>query len=261
MNIRSFTTGVRGDEGWRQGRLGRVAPIALGILRLVVRKKKIVAIALVVLAVTAVWYFMRAAQTPEEKAAQELAAAIVAVEKLMILPEGDEPVLATITDAAALIAQQPFFAGSINGDQLLLYPKNSKAIIYSPSRSVVVNAGPIETGAPKPAEKQAQTPAVVAPSAPVTVEVRNGSGVAGRASSVAAEIGADAAFKVIAAADAKSNDYTRTVVVALSDTEDARSGANTLAAHIGGAVVATLPKGETSSDADIIIILGSSVTP
>lgn len=80
----------------------------------------------------------------EERAQKELATAIAAVGQLMILPEGDEPVLATVTDAEALIAQQAFFAGSIDGDHLLLFPRSLKAIIYSPSRNKIINAGPIE---------------------------------------------------------------------------------------------------------------------
>lgn len=74
----------------------------------------------------------------------ELAVAVSAVGELMILPEGDEPVLATVTDAETLIKQQAFFAGATDGDQLLLFPKNMKAVIYSPSRGKIINAGPIE---------------------------------------------------------------------------------------------------------------------
>lgn len=80
----------------------------------------------------------------EKRAQKELATAVAAAGQLMILPEGDEPVLATVTDAEALIAQQAFFAGSIDGDHLLLFPRSLKAIIYSPSRNKIINAGPIE---------------------------------------------------------------------------------------------------------------------
>jgi hypothetical protein len=65
------------------------------------------------------------------------------VGKLLILPKGEEPVMATITDAAALIKEQPFYAGSKNGDVVLMYQKALKAIIYSPERDIIVNVGPI----------------------------------------------------------------------------------------------------------------------
>lgn len=65
------------------------------------------------------------------------------VSKLLILPKGEEPVMATITDAAALIKEQLFYAGSQNGDIVLMYQKALKAIIYSPERNMIVNVGPI----------------------------------------------------------------------------------------------------------------------
>lgn len=112
---------------------------------LVLRQPKRTLIALVILAALVLLaFFALRSELPEEKAQKELAAAVVAVGELMILPEGDEPVLATVTDAEALTAQQAFFTGAIDGDQLLLFPKNLKAIIYSPSRNKIINAGPIE---------------------------------------------------------------------------------------------------------------------
>jgi hypothetical protein len=61
--------------------------------------------------------------------------------KLMILPADDSPVVATINDAATLAKDQPFYVNSVNGDALLVFPKSSKAVIYSPSRNVIVNVG------------------------------------------------------------------------------------------------------------------------
>ncbi|MBI2450820.1 MAG: LytR C-terminal domain-containing protein [Parcubacteria group bacterium] len=89
-------------------------------------------------------YYLFDKPTPEEKAREELAAAMASVGELMILPEGDEPVLATVTDAETLIKQQAFFTGAVNGDQLLLFPRNLKAVLYSPSRKMIVNMGPIQ---------------------------------------------------------------------------------------------------------------------
>lgn len=67
----------------------------------------------------------------------------VEVAKLMILPEGETPVIYQIDDPAALIVQQPFFAGSQKGDRLIVYPQSAKAIIYSPARKLIVNVGPV----------------------------------------------------------------------------------------------------------------------
>ncbi len=59
----------------------------------------------------------------------------------MLLPEG-RPVIYEIRDPAAL-AEQPFFANTQEGDQLILYPTTARAIIYSPRRDRIVNIGPI----------------------------------------------------------------------------------------------------------------------
>lgn len=78
-------------------------------------------------------------QAEMEKAIKELEDKIG---KLIILPK-ETPTVATILDAKKLIAEQPFYAGAENGDQLLVYPKSQKAIIYSPSRNMLVNVGPV----------------------------------------------------------------------------------------------------------------------
>lgn len=111
---------------------------------LILRQPRLALIAFVIIAAIATAYFTLGNKTPEEKAQEELAVAVAAVGELMILPEGDEPVLATVTNAESLTKQQAFFSGSVNGDQLLLFPKNMKAVIYSPSRGKIINAGPIE---------------------------------------------------------------------------------------------------------------------
>lgn len=65
---------------------------------------------------------------------------INAISKLMLLPP-EEPVVATVREAEALRKEQPFYANVSNGDQLLLFPKARQAVIYSPSRNIIVNAG------------------------------------------------------------------------------------------------------------------------
>lgn len=65
------------------------------------------------------------------------------VAKLMILPKGEQPVIATITDSATLAKEQPFYADSSNGDVVLVYQKALKAIIYNPEKNIIVNVGPV----------------------------------------------------------------------------------------------------------------------
>ena len=65
------------------------------------------------------------------------------VKKLIVIPEDEQPVLATIVDVDELVKREPFYAGAQNGDIVLMFQKNLKAIIYSPERNVIVNVGPI----------------------------------------------------------------------------------------------------------------------
>ncbi len=65
------------------------------------------------------------------------------ISKLIIVPQGEIPVIATITNAVSLIKDQPFYKGSINGDVVVIFQKAAKAIVYSPSRNIIVNVGPV----------------------------------------------------------------------------------------------------------------------
>jgi len=67
-----------------------------------------------------------------QQARQEL---IARVGRLMVLPEGEDPLIFDIENAAA------FFRNAVNGDKVLIYPRAGRSIIYSPSRNIIVNVG------------------------------------------------------------------------------------------------------------------------
>ncbi len=81
----------------------------------------------------------KATQAEIDKATEEL---VAKVGKLILLPN-EKPTLATVLDAKKLVAEQPFYAGAENGDQLLVYAKAQKAILYSPSKNILINVGPV----------------------------------------------------------------------------------------------------------------------
>ncbi|MEK7530737.1 MAG: hypothetical protein AAB573_02620 [Patescibacteria group bacterium] len=123
--------------------------------------KKIFFVIVALLIIAAVVYLViRQNETPAtdttatsgNQVTEEESREIVAmVAKLFVVPAGEDPVVARVTDAAALIAEQLFYKDIQNGDYLLIYPAAAKAIIYSPSRNKLVNVGPIqvpEGGAP-----------------------------------------------------------------------------------------------------------------
>lgn len=59
------------------------------------------------------------------------------VNKLYILPTGESPTMATVTDVN-VAKSQPFLANAVNGDKVLIYPKARIAILYRPSADKLV---------------------------------------------------------------------------------------------------------------------------
>ncbi len=90
-------------------------------------------------------YSAPAVETPEQQAAkaeEQKNAVITKVKALTVLPE-EEPVLFTVNDAELLKTQQAFFKDAKNGDVLLVFQKDSKALIYREATNQIINAGPI----------------------------------------------------------------------------------------------------------------------
>lgn len=65
------------------------------------------------------------------------------VGKLIELPTDEDPSVATIADISKL-KDQPFFAHAKNGDKVLIYTKEKKAIIYRPSTNKIIEAASVE---------------------------------------------------------------------------------------------------------------------
>lgn len=104
-------------------------------------------------------------QNAHRSPVSEQKAIIAKVSKLLVLPSGEEPALATITDTKKL-TNNAFLAKAKNGDKVLLYAKNQKAIIYRPSLNKIVDIGPILSGKDGSVDVTAR------------VTILNGSGVA-----------------------------------------------------------------------------------
>jgi hypothetical protein len=94
-------------------------------------------------------------QSAEHKPAQPAAVAsaapadmteaeiIAKVDSLMLLPQGETPTLAKVTDLAAL-SGQIFFAHAKVGDIVLMYSKASRAVLYDPAVNKIIEVGPIQ---------------------------------------------------------------------------------------------------------------------
>ncbi len=67
------------------------------------------------------------------------------VSRLIILPVGEDPTVATVTDVEKL-KDQPFFTNAKNGDKVLIYTQAKKAILFDPSANKIVEVAPINIG-------------------------------------------------------------------------------------------------------------------
>ncbi len=72
----------------------------------------------------------------------ELESLLKKVNRIIVLPEGEVPTVATVTDKNKVNNQQ-FFARSENGDKALIYTKAKKAFLYRPSANKIIEVMPI----------------------------------------------------------------------------------------------------------------------
>ena len=60
------------------------------------------------------------------------------VGRLMSLPTDEQPIIETVTDLE-LLRGKPFFVKTEIGDKVLVYEKASMAILYRPSKNIIIN--------------------------------------------------------------------------------------------------------------------------
>lgn len=169
----------------------------------------------------------------------------------MVLPEDEEPTVATISDVDVLVEQQPFFIGTQNGDKVLVYVKARKAIIYSPQRDVIINVGAvIVDDNPVAIDETDEEFGLLA------VELRNGTDTPGLSLGVSERLEeVNSAFDFIELTDASNKDYSKTVVIDLGKTDNKDLLAS-LGKFLGVSTINQLPEGEQESQAEVLVILG-----
>lgn len=84
-------------------------------------------------------------QTPQRLAQEKVREVVELVGQLIVLPEGETPTVATVTDPERL-RDQPFFAKSRAGDKVLIYTNARKAILYRPFEHKLVEVAPLNIG-------------------------------------------------------------------------------------------------------------------
>lgn len=179
---------------------------------------------------------------PDVATKLETESVVSKVKKLMVLPEDEEPTLATVLDSTKLL-DQPFFAKAKNGDQVLIYGKSQIAILFRPDANIIVNVAPITLGT-NPSVNQ------------VKVSILNGTSTTGLTQKAESEISSKINnISVVKKANASRNDYVNTIVVDLTGNNSTM--VQNIASALGGTVSA-LPQGENApSGSDVLIIVGA----
>ena len=80
--------------------------------------------------------------------ADQVKSLVLEIGEKMILPEGETPTVATVTDVTKLAAQ-PFFKNAQNGDKVVIYGSTKEAILYRSSIHKIVAVAPINTTDPQ----------------------------------------------------------------------------------------------------------------
>jgi hypothetical protein len=220
---------------------------------------------LLVVAISAAGYFYyqskHAAQIADSKEIEDLTKTIG---QFLELPTDETPTLATVTDREKL-ADQTFFLKAENGDKVLIYSQSGKAILYRPSTKKIVDMTSVNVNQPSKAapqenqEKQAvETPQAEAPQV-ATVAIYNGGAKVGVTDVAEKQITAGLPGTAVTLKEkAIKNDYVGTTVVDVSGKNGEK--ASSLASLLGG-TVGSLPQGEVTPQADIVVIIGNTEAP
>lgn len=95
---------------------------------------------LLIIGLAAGWYFYANRGSSAQQESRKYQAEIG---RLAILPDNEQPALATITDPSKL-GHQKFFKDSKKGDKVLIYSEGNVVVLYRPSAHKIVNMGPVE---------------------------------------------------------------------------------------------------------------------
>jgi hypothetical protein len=112
-----------------------------------------IAVIIAILALGAAGYFYyqlyKMKQDPNAVARKEVMALVEKVSKLVVLPEGEVPTVATVSDPEAL-KDQVFFSSAKQGDKVLIYAEAKKAVLYSVEMNKILEVAPLNIGQANP---------------------------------------------------------------------------------------------------------------
>lgn len=126
-------------------------------------KQKFITVIVPIIAIIAIvmsgYFYLKVralSKNPQAVAQKETDDIVAKVGKLVVLPAGETPTIATVSDPAAL-KDQAFFVNAQKGDKVLIYAQAKKAFLYSVALNKIIDVAPLNIGtSTKPA---ATTPA------------------------------------------------------------------------------------------------------
>jgi len=166
----------------------------------------------------------------------------------IVLPEGQQPSIVTIDDAAGLKNTYPIYTDVKNGDKLITFKEVQ--LVYDPLADLVVSVRPI-TSTLSIAGGNSKNTEIVNLNEPINLDIRNGSGKAGLAKLTGDALGSEKSYNVVKIGNAAKGNHATTIIVNLKDV-DVRN----LEDRLNVTAITSLPPGEPSSNADVVIILG-----
>lgn len=172
----------------------------------------------------------------QQVAKDEIAKIITQVSALIVVPTDEQPLVATVLDAASLAKEQPFYADAKNGDRLVIY--STKAILYDPTLNKLVNVGPVSI--------QGDLIKKI-----YTLDVRNGSTTSGKAKDLATSLTAKG-YTVSSTINAANPNYKGITLVNMKSKD-----LSNLETTLGVKSIPALPAGEVPSTADAVVIVGN----
>lgn len=119
------------------------APIKLPKLKLNVHLRNPSWLIVVLLLLVSIFLFVQYHDAKQKLQSNDVAKTnqqmLSKLEKVVVLPANETPTFATVKDVTALKKQSSFFNSAKNGDKLIVYSKENKALLYRPSTNVIVN--------------------------------------------------------------------------------------------------------------------------
>ncbi len=109
---------------------------------------RILLILVVVLAGTSIYFYRQFSvikQDPNAISKAEVRTLTEKVGRLIVLPQDEDPTVATVSDPEAL-KDQTFFADAKKGDKVLIYTNAKKAILYDPTLNKIITVAPLTIG-------------------------------------------------------------------------------------------------------------------